>query len=189
VVEQLTIGGGAPEKGELWKNPNLASTLEAVAKGGRDAFYKGPIAHTIADYMKAQGGFLAYEDLAAHRGEWVDPVSTTYRGYEVWELPPNGQGVAALEMLNLLEGYDIGKLGFGSPEHVHVFVEAKKLAFEDPARRFAAPAFAKAPIAGLLSKDYAAQRRKLIGERAARSVEAGHPPAEKGDTIYLTTAD
>jgi gamma-glutamyltranspeptidase/glutathione hydrolase len=188
-TEQMTLGGRAPEKGELWKNPNLARTLDIIGAGGRDAFYKGAIARTIADYMKAQGGFLAYDDLAAHHGEWVDPVSVNYRGYDVWELPPNGQGLAALEMLNLLEGYDLAKLGFGSAEHVHLFVEAKKLAFEDRAHFYADPAFAKAPIAWLLSKGYAAERRKLIGERAARSVEAGHPPLEHGDTIYLTTAD
>ena len=188
--EQFTIGGRAPRTGEIWKNPNLARSLEAIAKGGRDAFYKGEIARTIGAYFKANDGFLSYEDLAAHRGEWVEPVSTNYRGYDVWELPPNGQGIAALQILNILEGYDLKSYGYGSPEHVHLFVEAKKLAFEDRARFYADPAFARAPVDWLISKDYAAERRKLISmDRAARTVEAGHPPLEEGDTIYLTTAD
>lgn len=187
---QFTIDGRAPRAGEIWKNPNLAGTLEALARGGRDAFYRGDIARTIGAYFKANDGFLSYEDLAAHRGEWVEPVSTNYRGYDVWELPPNGQGIAALQILNLLEGYDLKSYGFGSPEHVHLFVEAKKLAFEDRARFYADPAFASAPVDWLISKDYAAERRKLISmDRAARTVEAGHPPLEQGDTIYLTTAD
>jgi gamma-glutamyltranspeptidase/glutathione hydrolase len=188
-VEQMTIDGRAPEKGEIWKNPNLANTLEAIANGGRDAFYKGRIAHTIADYMQANGGFLSYEDLATHKGEWVEPVSTTYRGYRVFELPPNGQGMAALQMLNILEGYDFSKIPFGSTEHVHLFVEAKKLAYEDRAKFYADPHFAKTPIERLLSKDYAAERRKLISmDRALRQVEPGDVNLG-GDTIYMTTAD
>jgi len=188
--EQMTIDGRAPAKGEIWKNPNLAGTLEAIANGGRDAFYKGRIAHTIGDYMKANGAFLSYEDMAAHKGEWVDPISTNYRGVQVWELPPNGQGLAALEILNTLEGYDLKKYGFGSPEHVHLFVEAKKLAWEDRAHLYADPAFFKAPVEKLLSKDYAAEQRKKISmDHAMRSVEAGHAPLERGDTIYLTAAD
>ena len=186
---QMTIDGRAPAKGEIWKNANLANTLQAIAEGGRDAFYKGAIAHTIADYMKANGGFLSYEDLASHHGEWVEPVSTNYRGVDVWELPPNGQGIAALEMLNILEGYDFAKIPFGSTEHVHLFVEAKKLAFEDRAKFYADPAFSKAPVARLISKDYAAERRKLISaDHALREVPAGDPQLH-GDTIYLTTAD
>jgi gamma-glutamyltranspeptidase/glutathione hydrolase len=188
-AEQMTLGGRAPAKGEIWKNPNLASTLEAIANGGRDAFYKGKIAHTIADYMKANGGFLSYEDLASHHGEWVEPVSTNYRGYEVWELPPNGQGIAALQMLNILEGYDFSKIPFGSTKHVHLFVEAKKLAYEDRAKFYADPDFAKAPVDRLISKDYAAERRKLISmDHALKHVEPGDV-ALGGDTIYLTTAD
>jgi gamma-glutamyltranspeptidase / glutathione hydrolase len=187
--EQFTIDGHAPAKGDIWKNPNLANTLDAIAKGGRDAFYRGKIARTIGDYMKAQGGFLSYDDLAAHTGEWVDPVSTNYRGYDIWELPPNSQGIAALQMLNILEGFDLHKAGFGSPEHVHWLVEAKKLAFEDRAHFYTDPDFSKIPLAWLISKDYATQRRKLIGERAAQTVEAGHPPLGSGDTIYMTTAD
>ena len=189
-AEQMTLDGRAPQKGEIWKNPNLANTLQTIADGGRDAFYKGKIAHVIGDYFKANGGFLSYEDMAAHKGEWVEPISTSYRGVEVWELPPNGQGLAALEILNTLEGYDLKKYGFGSPEHVHLFVEAKKLAWEDRAHLYADPAFFKAPIDKLLSKDYATeQRRKISMDHAMRSVEAGHAPLEHGDTIYLTTAD
>jgi len=188
-TEQFTIGGKAPAKGQIWKNAHLANTLETIANGGRDAFYKGKIAHTIGDYMKANGGFLSYEDLAAHKGEWVEPISTNYRGYEVWELPPNGQGLAALQMLNILEGYDFSKIPFGSTEHVHLFVEAKKLAFEDRAKFYADPAFSKAPIDFLLSKDYAAQRRKLISpDHALDKVDAGDPKLG-GDTIYMTAAD
>jgi gamma-glutamyltranspeptidase/glutathione hydrolase len=188
-TEQFTLDGKAPAKGQIWKNPNLANTLQTIADGGRDAFYKGRIAHVIGDYFKANGGFLSYEDLASHKGEWVEPVSTNYRGYDVWELPPNGQGLAALQMLNILEGYDFSKIPFGSTEHVHLFVEAKKLAFEDRAKFYADPAFAKAPIEWLISKPYAAERRKLISaDKAMRSVEPGTPKLD-GDTIYMTTAD
>ncbi|WP_024867651.1 gamma-glutamyltransferase [Pseudoxanthomonas suwonensis] len=189
--EQFTIDGRAPRKGELWKNPNLADTLQKIADGGRDAFYKGAIARTIDAYFKANGGFLSYEDLAGHQGEWVEPVSTNYRGYDVWELPPNSQGIAALQMLNILEGYDFSKIAFGSPEHVHLFVEAKKLAFADRARFYADPAFQPAPVAKLVSKEYAAQRRQLISmDKALREAQPGTPKQlEEGDTIYLTTAD
>ncbi|MXV12336.1 gamma-glutamyltransferase [Xanthomonas sp. LMG 8992] len=189
--EQFTIDGHAPRKGELWKNPNLANTLQQIADGGRDAFYKGPIARTIDAYFKANGGFLRYEDLASHHGEWVELVSTNYRGYDVWELPPNSQGIAALQMLNILEGYDFSRIPFGSAEHVHLFTEAKKLAFADRARFYADPAFQPAPLARLISKDYAAQRRALISmDRALKEVQPGTPKQlEEGDTIYLTVAD
>ncbi|WP_386361018.1 gamma-glutamyltransferase [Xanthomonas campestris] len=189
--EQFTIDGHAPRKGELWKNPNLANTLQQIADGGRDAFYKGEIARTIGAYFKANGGFLSYEDLASHQGEWVEPVSTNYRGYDVWELPPNSQGIAALQMLNILEGYDFSKIGFGSTEHVHLFTEAKKLAFADRARFYADPAFQPAPLAKLISKDYAAQRRALISmDKALKEVQPGTPKQlEEGDTIYMTVAD
>ena len=189
-AEQFTIDGRAPEKGEIWKNPNLGNTLEALARDGRDAFYQGRIARTIDAYFKANGGFLSYEDLAAHRGEWVEPVSANYRGYDVWELPPNSQGIAALQILEILEGYDLAKYGFGSPEHVHLFVEAKKLAFADRAKYYADPAFSRAPVAKLVSPEYAAERRKLISMDAAmKSVDAGRVQLQEGDTIYLTTAD
>lgn len=189
--EQFTIGGRAPRTGETWKNPNLADTLETIGREGRDAFYKGGIARTIDAYMKANGGFLSYEDLASHRGEWVEPIRTNYRGYDVWELPPNSQGIAALQILNLLEPYDLKRYGFGSPEHVHLFVEAKKLAFADRAALYADPDFYNTPVETLVSKPYAKQRGKLISmDRAARTAEPGViPELDEGDTIYLTTAD
>ncbi|MEZ5457304.1 MAG: gamma-glutamyltransferase [Lysobacteraceae bacterium] len=189
-VEQFTLDGRAPRKGELWRNLPLANTLETIAREGRDGFYRGRVAKTIADYVQAQGGFLSTEDLAEHRGEWVDPVSINYRGYDVWELPPSGQGIAALQILQLLEGFDLKSHGFGSFEHVHLFTEAKKLAFEDRARWYADPEFAPAPVEALISDAYADQRRRLIDpQRAAKTVEAGNPALNEGDTIYLTTAD
>ncbi|MBA4284479.1 MAG: gamma-glutamyltransferase [Xanthomonadaceae bacterium] len=188
--EQFTIDGRAPRKGEIWKNPNLAGTLDAIAKGGRDTFYKGAIARRIDRYLREHGGYLSYEDLAAHGGEWVEPVGVNYRGYDVWELPPNSQGIAALQQLNLLEGLDFAKHGFGSPEHVHAMIETKKIAFEDRAKFYADPQFAKVPVRGLIAKDYAAERRKLFDpERAAKRIDAGNPALYEGDTIYLTTAD
>jgi len=183
-------GGRAPQKGEVFKNPMLAETYEKLANGGRDVFYKGRIARVIDAFMKREGGFLSYEDLAAHRSQWVEPVSTNYRGYDIWELPPNGQGIAALQILNILEGYDVSAMGFGSPEYVHLFVEAKKLAFEDRARFYADPDFNDIPVRELVSKSYARSRAELIDlNHAARSYEAGNPALRDGDTTYLTTAD
>ena len=189
--EQFTIDGHAPRKGQMLRNPNLANTLQQIADGGRDAFYKGAIARNIGDYFKANGGYLSYEDMAAHQGEWVEPVSSNYRGYDVWELPPNSQGIAALQILNVLEGYDFSKIPFGSPEHIHLFVEAKKLAFADRARFYADPAFSPAPVQRLISKDYAAQRRALISmDKALKEAQPGTPKQlEEGDTIYMTVAD
>lgn len=187
-AEQFTNDGKAPSKGEVWKNPNLANTLQRIADEGRDAFYKGDMARTMADYMAENDGFLSYEDLANHQGEWVEPRSTNYRGYDVWELPPNGQGIAALQILNILEGYDMASYGFGSPEHIHLFVEAKKLAFEDRARYYADMAFADVPVQQLISKSYAEQRRGLINmTKSAKRYDAGK--LVHGDTIYLTVAD
>ncbi|HNY78193.1 MAG: gamma-glutamyltransferase [Sedimentisphaerales bacterium] len=180
----------APKAGEVFRNPNLARTLERIAEQGRDAFYEGDIARTIGAFMKRVGGFLSYRDMAEHTSEWVDPVSTDYRGYTVWELPPNGQGIAALQMLNILEGYDIKGMGFGSRDYMHCFIEAKKLVFEDRAKFYADPAFNDIPVRQLISKEYAAQRRRLIDpNRAARRYDAGEPALDKGDTIYLTVAD
>ncbi len=179
--------GKAPTTGQIFKNPSLAATYEKIATGGRDAFYKGDIARVIGAYMKEQGGFLSYEDLAAHTSEWVEPVSTNYRGYDVWELPPNGQGIAALQILNILEQYDIEGMGFGSADYIHTFVEAKKLAFEDRAKYYADPAFNDIPVSALISKDYAQKRRALINpNKAAKRYDAG---VVEGDTIYLTVAD
>ena len=189
-TEQMTIDGRGPRKGELWKNPGLANTYAALAEGGRDAFYRGAIAETIASYIQEQGGFISVEDLAAHQGEWVEPVSTSYRGVDVWELPPNGQGIAALQILNVLEGFDVAEMGFGSADYIHAFVEAKKLAFEDRARFYADMSIAEVPVEELISKEYAAKRRELIDmQRAARRYDAGNPALESGDTIYLCTAD
>jgi gamma-glutamyltranspeptidase / glutathione hydrolase len=188
VTEVYLPGGEAPAKGEIFMNPYLANTLEMIAKEGRDAFYKGEIAHTIADFIQEQGGFLSYEDLTNHQGDWVEPVSTNYRGYDVWELPPNGQGIAALQMLNILEGYDLSGMDYDSPEYIHLFLEAKKLAFEDRAKYYADPDFTDIPVDMLISKEYAEERRKLLNEdRASRNYEPGD--LRDGDTIYLTVAD
>ncbi|MCB0489886.1 MAG: gamma-glutamyltransferase [Cyclobacteriaceae bacterium] len=186
--ETFMPNGHTPRKGEMFKNPGLAKSYELIAKKGRDEFYKGEIARTIDAYMKANGGFLSYDDLASHQSEWVEPVSTNYRGYDVWELPPNGQGIATLQMLNILEGYDVKKMGFGSKEYIHAFIEAKKLAYEDRAKFYADMSFNKVPVTQLISKEYATKRRALIDPNAAaKSYPAGD--LEGGDTIYLTTAD
>lgn len=189
-VEQFTIDGRAPRAGEIWRNPYFADTLEILVAEGRDGFYRGELARRIADYMAEHGGFMSYEDLASHEGEWIDPVSTNYRGVDVWQLPPNGQGIAGLQILNILEGFDLASYGFGSPEHVHLFVEAKKLAFEDRARHYADLDFMTVDVDWLIGKEYAEQRRELIDlDRAARAVEAGHPALNQGDTINLAVAD
>lgn len=187
--ETFLRNGEAPRKGEIFKNPLLGNTLEKIAQGGRDEFYKGEIAKTIARFMEDNGGFISYEDLASHTSQWVDPVSTSYRGYDLWELPPNGQGIAALQILNMLEPFDIKSSGFGSVGHVHNFIEAKKLAFEDRAKFYADPDFNKLPVQELISKTYANKRRQLIGEQAGQSYDPGNPNLEHGDTIYLTVAD
>jgi gamma-glutamyltranspeptidase/glutathione hydrolase len=182
--------GKTPDAGEIFKNPALAKTLETIAREGRDAYYKGDIARDIAKYMEEMGGFLAYNDLATHKGNWVAPVSTDYRGYTVWELPPNGQGIAALQMLNILENFDIASMGFGSPEYLHVLVEAKKLAYEDRAKFYADPEFNELPIEWLISKEYGKQRSALIDfDKPSLKYDPGDPKLEKGDTIYLTVAD
>jgi gamma-glutamyltranspeptidase/glutathione hydrolase len=188
IKEVYMPSGKTPTKGQIFRNPLLANTLEKIVRGGRYEFYKGSIAKDIAAFMKQQGGFLSYDDMFRHHSEWVEPISTTYRGYEVWELPPNGQGIAALQMLNILEGFDISAMGFGSAEYIHVFTEAKKLAFEDRAKYYADPLFSKIPVSQLLSKKYAAERRKLIDkDKAAKIYDPGI--IEGGNTIYLTVAD
>jgi len=187
-AETFMPNGRAPQKGEVFQNPHLAFTLRKVAQGGRDSFYFGTVAKRIAEAVQSQGGFLSERDLADHYSDWVDPISTNYRGYDVWELPPNGQGTAVLQMLNILEGFDIGSMGFGSADYIHHLAEAKKLAFEDRAQFYADPDFYNIPIQELISKEYAAERRALIdSDRAARSYPAGE--LEQGNTIYLTTAD
>ena len=188
-AETFMPNGRVPEKGEMFRNPRLAKTYETIAEKGRDEFYRGDIARRIAAYMAEQGGLLAYEDMAAHTSEWVTPVSTNYRGWDVYELPPNGQGIAALQILNILEGFDIASMGFASVDYLHTLIEAKKLAYEDRARYYADMDFVDVPVARLISKDYAAERRRLIDPgRAAKSLPAGEA-LQQGDTIYLTVAD
>ena len=179
-------GGKLPNEGEIYKNVYLANTYKKIVEGGRDVFYRGEIAKTIGKFIKEQGGFLSFKDMASHKSEWVEPVSINYRGFDVWELPPNGQGIAALQMLKILEGYDFSNIEFGSTEHLHLFTEAKKLAFEDRAKYYADMDFADVPIGKLLSESYAKSRRELIGEKAG-IYSAGEISA--GETIYMTVAD
>ncbi|MFT5142410.1 MAG: gamma-glutamyltranspeptidase/glutathione hydrolase [Rhodothermales bacterium] len=182
--------GVVPGHGDLFRNPDLAASYRLIAEGGRDAFYRGPISEAIDAYMRRIGGPLRAEDLATHRSEWVQPLSVDYRGYRVYELPPNGQGIAALQMLNILEGYDLAEMGFGSADYLHVQTEAKKLVFEDRARFYADPDFFEAPIDELLSDEYASGRRRLIRPgQALTEIPPGDPLLESGDTIYLTVAD
>ncbi|HEY5048755.1 MAG TPA: gamma-glutamyltransferase [Rhizomicrobium sp.] len=184
------VNGHTPAEGDVFRNPDLAHTLSILADRGRDAFYKGEIARTMDAYFKRIGGDLRYEDFAAHRGEWVTPLSVNYRGYDVFELPPNGQGAAALQMLQILKGYDLQKMGAGSADTLTAMLEAKRLAYEDLAKWYADPAFAKVPIKGLLSDSYADERRKLIDlGHANPNIGPGDPRLKDGDTIYLTTAD
>jgi gamma-glutamyltranspeptidase/glutathione hydrolase len=191
-LETYTLDGKGrtPSKGDIFKNPALAKTLRLIGEKGRDAFYKGEIVDKIDAFMQANGGYLRKADFEKHTSTWVDPVSTNYRGYDVFELPPNGQGIATLQILNMLEGFDLRAMGFNSPQALHTMVEAKKIAWADRAKFYADPAFSKIPLAGLLSKSYAAERRKLIDpERAARKIAPGNPPLKDGDTIYMCTAD
>ena len=190
VADDTAVGGRrAPKRSETWKNPRLAETLESIATHGRDAFYSGDLPVRVEAYIKEQGGVLAASDFASHRGEWVEPVSANYRGYDVWEIPPNGQGIAALQILKLLEGFDLKAMGWGTADYVHTFVEAKKLAFEDRARLYADPRFSKSPVKHLISAAYAAERRKLIDPaKAALAPQPGAIPAG-ADTVYLTVAD
>ncbi|MBI5384716.1 MAG: gamma-glutamyltransferase [Verrucomicrobia bacterium] len=189
-LETFAPGGKAPACGAIFKNPDLARTYTRLAEQGRDAFYRGEIADQIDAFMRSHGGWLRRLDFEKHTSTWVDPVSVRYRGFDVFELPPNGQGIAVLQMLNILEGFDLRAMGFQSADALHAMIEAKKLAFEDRAKFYADPEFATIPLKGLLSKAYAAERRKLIRmDRAGRAFDAGNPALHQGDTIYLTTAD
>jgi gamma-glutamyltranspeptidase/glutathione hydrolase len=188
--DTYSTNGVAPAKGDVFRNPDLARTYRLLATKGRDGFYRGEVAERIDRFFRENGGYLRREDLESHRSEWVDPVSVNYRGYDVYELPPNTQGIAALQMLQLLEAYDLRSMGLNSPEALHLMIEAKKIAFEDRARHYADPEFSKIPLRGLLSDEYAAERRKLIDPaRAQKRIPAGNPKIDEGDTIYLTTAD
>jgi len=186
----------APREGEVFRNPDLANTLELIAEGGEAAFYEGEIAQTIDAYMRRIGGHLRLEDLQQHTSDWVDPVSVNYRGVDVYELPPNGQGIAALQMLQILEGFDMADMGHNSVDYLHVQAEAKKLVFEDRARFYADLAFADVPVQELISDEYAGRRRQLIEmDQVLSEPSHGDPRAtvserlEEGDTIYLTVAD
>jgi gamma-glutamyltranspeptidase/glutathione hydrolase len=184
------IKGHTPAEGEIFRNPDLARTLSLIAKGGRDTFYKGAIAHTIDAYFRRIGGDLRYADFAGHHGEWVEPLSVNYHGYDVYELPPNGQGAAVLQMLQILKGFDLKKTGVGSADTLTAMLEAKRLAYEDLAKWYADPAFVHVPMKELLSDSYAASRRKLMDlSHANPAIGPGDPKLYAGDTIYLTTAD
>ncbi len=186
----FTLDGRGPEKGEIFRNPDLADTYQKLAEQGRDVFYKGAIADRMDTFFKEIGGYLRKADFERHTSTWVDPVSVNYRGYDVYELPPNGQGIAALQMLQLLKPYDLSAMQHNGPEFLHLMVEVKKLVFEDRAKFYADMDFNQIPLQGLLSDAYADERRKLIDpNRAARRVDAGNPALYQGDTIYLATAD
>src|SRR5947208_3159722 len=185
-LETYTLDGKGrtPAKGDIFKNPALAKTLRLIGEKGRDAFYKGEIADKIDNFMQANGGFLRKVDFEKHTSTWVDPVSTNYRGYDVFELPPNGQGIATLQTLNILEGLDLRALGRNSPETLHAMIEAKKIVWADRAKFYADPAFAKIPVTQLISKQYAAARRKLIDtQHAARQIEPGNRAADRCATV------
>ena len=182
--------GRTPGKGDIFKNPDLARTLRLISEKGRDAFYKGEIADKIDAFMRANGGFLRKTDFEKHTSTWVDPVSVNYRGYDIFELPPNGQGIATLQILNILEGFDLRAMGRNSPETLHTMIEAKKIAWADRAKFYADPAFAKIPLAGLLSKELRGRAPEIDRpESRSKQVEAGNPALNQGDTIYMCTAD
>lgn len=186
----LIEGRRAPKFGEIFRNPNLAASYRLIADQGATAFYEGAIADEIVKFSKANGGFFSERDFREHKSEWVEPVSTDYRGVDVWELPPNGQGIAALQMLNVLEPANIAELGFQSPEYLHLLIEAKKLAFADRAKFYSDPDFNDLPIKALISKEYAAKQRDRIDPtRAADDVPAGDPQLQSGDTVYITVVD
>ena len=184
------VDGRAPAEGEIFRNPRLARTLRDIAEGGSEAFYRGRNAETIVRFSEANGGYFSLRDFAEHASEWIEPVSTTYRGYRLWELPPNGQGIAALQMLNFVEPYDVRSMGPASADWIHLFVEAKKLAFADRARFYADPHGQDLPTAELISKEYAKERGERIDmQHAATDVPHGDPRLVHGDTIYLTVVD
>jgi gamma-glutamyltranspeptidase/glutathione hydrolase len=183
-------GGRAPRLGEVFRNPDLAWSYRRIAAHGSDAFYKGEIARRLLEHSRRHGGTLSASDLAEFASEWVEPISATYRGWTVYEIPPNGQGIAALAMLNLLEGFPIADLGHNTARTLHLLIEAKKLAYADMLRYVADPRFSSVPVEGLLSKPYAAERARSISpDRAACAVAAGKPPAAGSDTVYLSAVD
>jgi gamma-glutamyltranspeptidase/glutathione hydrolase len=176
------------QKGDIFKNGDLANTYLSIAESYGSSFYSGTLAKSMTEFIQEQGGYLTINDMKSFQPQWVEPVSTNYRGYDVWELPPNGQGIAALQILNILEQYDLRSMGHNSAELIHIFTEAKKLAYEDRAKYYADPNFNSIPVNELISKTYAKQRNTLINPtQAAKSYLAGK--LEDGDTIYLTVAD
>ncbi|MEZ6137285.1 MAG: gamma-glutamyltransferase [Pirellulaceae bacterium] len=185
------VDGKTPRAGQIFRNPRLAKTYRLIAESGASAFYHGEIAQAIDAYSQSRDdGLLRLADLQTHTNEWVEPVSTNYRGFDIWELPPNGQGIAALQILNLIEPHDVKRMGWGSPEFVHLFVEAKKLAFADRAKFYADMSMANVPLQSLISKEYAAQRSQLFNpQQALVNVPAGDPKLVHGDTIYLCVVD
>lgn len=185
-AETFAPGGRVPEAGEIWASPGHAATLRRIAASHSDDFYSGQTAEAIAAFSRDTGGILTSEDLAAHTGTWVQPISTTYRGYEAWEIPPNGQGITALIGLNILEGFDIASLKRDSAESFHLQIEALKLAFADAHRYVADPDFSDVPVERLLSKGYARQRKSLIGKRALDPAP-GDPYS--GGTVYMCAVD
>jgi gamma-glutamyltranspeptidase/glutathione hydrolase len=183
-------GGRAPAAGELFRNPDLARTLRAIARDGGDAFYRGDVAERILRRCAEHGGAHNAADFADYKAEWVTPLTTNYRGWDVYEIPPNSQGIAALVMLNILEGLPLGEMGRGTAETLHAMIEAKKLAYADLQRHVGDPRFSKVPVETMLSKAYARRRAALIDpERAAESVDAGELPTHGGDTTYLCAVD
>jgi len=189
-AEVFMPGGTIPAEGELFANPALADTLQRIAEGGRDAFYGGETAAAVVAFSDEVGGFFSLADFANHTSEWVEPVSTTYCGWTLWELPPNGQGIAALQILNLLEGYDLAAMGRDDPDFWHLLIEAKKIAYADRASFYADMSFSEVPVDELISKEYAAERAALVDmERAASSVPPGNPNLGHGDTTFLVAAD
>jgi len=182
-------GGVKPRYGDVFRNPVLAQNLKQIAQDGPAAFYRGEMAAAIVKYCKASGGRLTLKDFEDHTATWIDPVRANYRGYDVWELPPNGQGIAALQILNILETFDIPDLAPNSAAHLHLFVEAKKLAFEDRARYYADPDFADVPVEWLISKEYARQRAALIRPDKVLARPGPGDPVLDSDTVYLTAAD
>jgi gamma-glutamyltranspeptidase/glutathione hydrolase len=183
-------GGVVPKRGDIFKNPQLADTLSLIGRKGRNAYYKGQIAKTIVAYSKRVGGYFTMEDFEKHHSEWVEPLSANYRGYDVWELPPNGQGIAVLQMLNMLNSFDLKSMGHNSAAYLHALIEMKKIVYEDRAKFYSDPAFNNLPIQGLISPKYAKERLKLFNpNRANRKIPAGDPKLEHGDTVYLTVVD
>ena len=187
--ETFTIDGRGPEKGEIMRNPDLGNTLKLLGQHGRDVFYRGELTKKMDAFMRENGGYLRYEDFDTHKSEWFDALTTNYRGYDVHQVGQNNQGTAVLQMLNILENYDLASLGFNSPETLHLLIESKKLAFEDRAKHYSDPDFNQLPFDQLISKEYAAKRASLITDTALEHITSGVEALKEGGTIFLTTAD